>query len=209
MKAEDYFPLKDCDQISLRWIRSLDRKRQWETGLGNTALLVLDMQRFFTDPLSSGYLPSSRTIIERIKRLMGIYEGPVFFTRHRNDPRDIENLMSVWWRGTIKGEIGEIDPSFNTGELPVIDKSHYSALEGTVLRESLKSISVDTVIISGVMTDLCCETTARDAFMKGFKIVFLADCTATETEERHLSTLRIISRAFGEVLTSKELMSRL
>lgn len=209
MKAVDYFPPDRSDQISLRWIRSLDRKRKWETGWGKTALLVLDMQRFFTDPLSSGYLPASGTVIERINGLIRKFEGPVFFTRHWNDPRDFHNLMSLWWRGTINGEMGEIDPSLDSGELRIIDKSHYSAFEGTILQESLRQSNVDTVIISGVMTDLCCETTARDAFMKGFKVLFLADCTATETEERHLSTLRIISRAFGEVLTSKELMSRL
>jgi nicotinamidase-related amidase len=59
------------------------------------------------------------------------------------------------------------------------------------------------------MTDLCCDTTARDGFMRGFKVYLLADCTATATEERHLSTLRTVSNAFGEVLTSKELMSLL
>jgi nicotinamidase-related amidase len=58
------------------------------------------------------------------------------------------------------------------------------------------------------MTDLCCETTARDAFMRGFKVYFVADATATATEERHLATLRAISTGFGEVISSRELLSR-
>ena len=66
-------------------------------------------------------------------------------------------------------------------------------------------MNVDSVIITGVMTDLCCETTARDAFTRGFRVYFMADATATNTEERHLASLRAISRGFGEVLTSKEL----
>jgi nicotinamidase-related amidase len=59
------------------------------------------------------------------------------------------------------------------------------------------------------MTDLCCETTAREAFMRGFKVYFIADGTATATEDRHIGTLRSISNGFGEVISSTELKSLL
>jgi nicotinamidase-related amidase len=104
--------------------------------------------------------------------------------------------------------MADLDPELALEGHHVIEKNHYSAFFGTDLEDRLRDLEVETVIISGLMTDLCCETTARDAFMRGFKVVFLADCTATECEERHLRTLKLVSRAFGEVVTSSDLSSR-
>ncbi len=207
MKAVNYFPLKKADEITMAWIRSLDRKRSWKGGWGKTALLVLDMQRAFTDPSSHAFVPSSLTVLENIGSLKELYQGPVIFTRHSNRI-DGKNLMTEWWKDPISGPMAEIDPSIVSDGHTILEKEHYSAFHDTDLEIFLKDLGIETVIISGVLTDLCCETTARDAFMRGFKVVFLADCTGTETEERHLKTLNVISRAFGEVLTWKELMLR-
>jgi nicotinamidase-related amidase len=207
MKADDYFPTDMADAISDGWVGSLDRKKKW-SDIGKCALLVLDLQRSFTDPSGIAYLPSSITVMRNVSSLLDEFPGPIFFTRHSN--REGEgNLMTVWWRGTIRGEMAELDPDLDIEGYPVIDKSHYSAFVNTNLEEILVQNEIETVVISGVMTDLCCETTARDAFMRGFKVIFLADCTATETEERHIRSLRMIAKGFGEVLTSRELLLRL
>ena len=207
MKADDYFPLDRSDGLSSQWVRDIDRKRTWKEGHGRTALLVLDMQNFFLDPNGHAFLPASITALDRIQDLLKCFKGPVIFTCHRNSMIDTDNLMTIWWKDVIDGKWSEITSDLDTSIGPVIEKEHYSAFHGTELETILRSDEVDSVLISGVMTDLCCETTARDAFMRGFKVIFLADCTATENERRHLSTLNVIAKAFGEVMTSKEYLS--
>lgn len=199
--------MEGSDEKAKSWMRSIDRKRKWRGGWGDAALLILDMQDFFLAPKSHAYMPSGRTALSKILELVKKTNFTVFLTRHVNT-MDEENLMNAWWRDVINGPMSHISSQLNEVKGEIINKSHYSAFHDTELEDLLKKKGIDTVIISGVMTDLCCETTARDAFMRGFKVVFLADCTATETEERHLCTLKSISRAFGEVVTSKELMSR-
>ncbi|MFW3145486.1 MAG: isochorismatase family protein [Thermoplasmatota archaeon] len=206
LKTELYVSEGDLDLRSREWTESIDRKRRWPKGDVKPALLVLDMQMFFLDPDSHAYLPSGRSIIRNLKELIASFTGPIFFSKHVKGTDD--NLMNIWWKDAIEGELSEIIPELAPLASDVIIKEHYSAFYGTKLEKTLRDKGVDSVVISGVMTDLCCESTTRDAFMRGFKVFFLADCTATATEERHLSTLRTISNAFGEVLTFRELMSR-
>jgi isochorismate hydrolase len=208
MRAVDYYPPNLAEELPQKWVGSLDRKRKWRGGPGRTALLILDIQRFFTDPESHAYIPSSGTIIDNIRALIREYKGPVIITKHVNEKND-NNLMALWWRDVVSGDMADIDPSLPYDDDQVVEKNHYSAFHETELEDRLRGMGIDTVLITGLMTDLCCESTARDAFMRGFKVIFLADCTATETEERHLCSLKVISRAFGEVLTSKELPSLL
>jgi nicotinamidase-related amidase len=208
MKAENYFPADRADEISSGWMEKLDRKRKWTDGLGRSALMVLDMQRYFMEPAFGAFLPASVTALEKILYVIERFDGPIIFSRHFNSRKDDRNLMGRWWRNLIEGRASEITPSLDSSKGTVIEKSHYSAFMETGLQDLLDGMDIESVIISGLMTDLCCETTARDAFMRGFKVVFLADCTATETEMRHLSTLNVISRAFGEVLTSREFLLR-
>jgi isochorismate hydrolase len=86
----------------------------------------------------------------------------------------------------------------------VIVKCRYSAFTGTPLDMVLRSLGVEDLIIGGVMTNLCCETTARDAFNRDFNVFFLGDGTATANQELHASALRNISYGFGRVLAVAE-----
>ena len=191
---------------SQEWLKGLGRRKRWPEPTGKAALLVLDMQNFF---LVGGhaFIPVGKAIIPNIKELVSDFDGPVIFTRHVKDV-DGNNLMNVWWSDSIEGEDAEIVKELLPLSKVVVEKHHYSAFYGTPLVEMLYGMGIDSVVISGVMTDLCCETTARDAFMRGFRVYFLADCTATATEERHVSSLWIISEGFGEVMTSEEWRSQ-
>jgi nicotinamidase-related amidase len=62
----------------------------------------------------------------------------------------------------------------------IIDKNRYSAFWRTGLDEFLRSKNVEDVVIAGVLTNCCCETTARDAFMRDYRVFFVSDATATE-----------------------------
>lgn len=204
MRSEDYF---SSDGDLDRWIGSIERKRTWKGGLGKTCLIIADMQRYFMDPDSHAYIASSESVLNNIMEILEVYDGPVIFTRHVDDAGS-DNLMLEWWKGILDGEMSEIDRRLDLTRGRVLVKKHYSAFFGTDLEKILKVMGIETVVITGLMADLCCETTARDAFMRGFKVVVLLDCTATENLERHLCSLRSISKGFGEVLTSEEFRLR-
>ncbi|MBN1539960.1 MAG: isochorismatase family protein [Candidatus Thermoplasmatota archaeon] len=208
MRTEVYVPQGGMEEKVREWLSKLDRKRRWPSGPERPALLVLDMQRFFTGPESHAFIPASREIIPVISNIVEKFKGPIFKTRHIQ-PEDAGNLMTLWWRDRVRGELSEMDAGISGIKGEIIRKEHYSAFHDTGLDRILNELDVGSVIVTGVMTELCCETTARDAFMRGFKVFFIADGTATSTEEKHMSSLKAISHGFGEVISSKELMSRL
>ncbi len=207
MRAERYVSPEDIKVRAEGWVSSLHSRRRWPGKPRKAALLVLDMQRFFLDE-GHALVPAGRSIIGPITDLLETFKGPILFTKHVHDNSPV-NLMNVWWRDSIKGGDAEIVNPLRSFANTVLEKTRYSAFEGTDLAERLRGEGVDSVLIAGILTDLCCETTARDAFMKGFRVYFLADCTATATEERHTASLRVISEGFGEVMTWRKAMSLL
>ncbi|MGA1821876.1 MAG: isochorismatase family protein [Thermoplasmatota archaeon] len=207
VRSECYASADDISAKAEKWVETLGRRRRWPSPPDKPALLVLDMQRYF---LMEGhaFVPAGLSIIPNIRDMIVDFNGPVIFTRHV-DSGEEDNLMGTWWNDSIGGERSEIHEGLSDLADDVIVKEHYSPFRGTDLEDRLRDRSVDSVVISGLMTDLCCETTAREAFMRGFRVYFLADATATNTEGRHLSSLKAVSRGFGEVLTSRELRSLL
>ncbi len=180
------------------------------------ALLVIDMQNFFVHPDGNAYLSGSRHIRKRIRRLIDLFHShdrPVIFTRHEHEPDNSDTgLMDLWWKGnhiyknTWAAEI--------TDKLPrrkddmIISKNRYSAFYNTDLKEILKEQSVDHVLITGVMTNLCCETTARDAFMHDIKVFFCIDGTTTISEEMHLATIGNLAFGFAWIVTAADIVDQ-
>jgi ureidoacrylate peracid hydrolase len=89
----------------------------------------------------------------------------------------------------------------------VIVKHRYSAFIGTELNPLLRAQGVENLIIVGVTTNVCVESTARDGYMLDYHIVLVEDCTASYSEAPHLATLANIRRAFGRVATAEEIAS--
>ena len=175
-----------------------------------SALLVLDMQHYFLDRSSHAYVPSAGTIIPNIQRLITAYsdhEYPLFFTKHTNNT-DNAGLMAGWWRELITADspASEIIPDFNTSVGVVLQKSQYDAFYKTVLAELLQEKSINQIVICGVMTHLCCETTARSAFMQGFDVFFTIDGTATYNQEHHMATLVNLSHGFVTAVLTNEIL---
>ncbi|MEM2868913.1 MAG: isochorismatase family protein [Thermoplasmata archaeon] len=215
MAERPYVTLRNIDERTRVWRRALARysRHPYSIEPQGAALLVIDMQRYFTSPESHAYLPASEAILPRLLALVGEFRrrgAPVIFTRHAHRRGD-EGLMGVWWRECIydTDPLSELDPRLESRGSPVVRKTRYSAFFGTGLERRLRRLGVGTVCVSGVMTHLCCETTARDAFMRDFQVVFLMDATATEDEALHLSSLRTLADGFAEVLSCEELMERL
>lgn len=87
----------------------------------------------------------------------------------------------------------------------VVEKSTYSAFRKTGLEEKLVEMGVDEVIVTGVMTNLCCETTAREAFIRGFRVFFSTDATATSDVDLHEATLKNMAYGFAYLIDSHNL----
>jgi isochorismate hydrolase len=91
-------------------------------------------------------------------------------------------------------------------DFKIIVKNQYDAFYGTELEKHLKSREVEQVIITGILTNLCCETTARSAFVRGFEVFFPIDATAAYNRDYHISTFRNLGYGFCPILTTSELI---
>jgi isochorismate hydrolase len=177
------------------------------------ALLVLDMQRYFLDSESHAFVPSAPAIVPNIKNLQDHFLSkgqPVFQTCHTNTPENAHN-MKEWWRQLIDpdSKSATIIPELSQPKVYHIEKNQYDAFMGTSLEDQLIAAGVTQLVITGVMTHLCCETTARSAFMRGFEVFFTVDGTATYNREFHQATLLNLSHGFAVPVTSLEIVAQI
>ena len=99
--------------------------------------------------------------------------------------------------GTFEHElIAALAPE--AGEL-VIDKNTSSAFNSTGIEWLLRNMEVETLVVAGMATDMCVETTARDAADRGFNVIVVEDATATFFEHHHRAALSAFARVFGQV----------
>jgi len=89
----------------------------------------------------------------------------------------------------------------------IVTKHRYGAFESTDLDLTLRSRGIRTVIMTGIATNVCVETTARQAFLRDYYVVFTSDCTATYAQAEHEATLRNIDSFFGQVVGAEEIVS--
>lgn len=89
----------------------------------------------------------------------------------------------------------------------LVVKHRYSAFVGTDLDPLLRAQGIENLIVTGVTTNVCVESTARHAYTLDYHIVVVSDCTASYSEPPHLATLDNIRRAFGRVATADEIVS--
>jgi len=181
------------------------------------ALLVVDMQNAFIHPDGPIYLPAGAAIVDTIAALAHGFRKagrPVFYTRHAEDPAGGNSgLMAQWWDNSSPQE-GTWEAAIFEGLAPqpgdvIIPKIRYSAFVATDLEPRLRQARVEDVVVTGVMANLCCETTARDAFMRDYRVFFVADGTAAPSREFHLGTLRNLAYGFASVVRGEEILTTL
>ena len=105
------------------------------------------------------------------------------------------------WEGDFYGDIRP-----QPGE-PVVTKHRYSAFYNTDLDSILRSQGIRTIVLTGVATNVCVETTAREGFVRDYYVVLVSDGTATYSDEDQQATIRNIDRFFGEVVTIADVVS--
>jgi isochorismate hydrolase len=118
-------------------------------------------------------------------------------------------MMGRWWPELIMADdpLSRISHRMDTSLGAVLQKPQYDGFFDTNLHQILTEASVRQVVIAGVKTHLCCETTARSAFVHGYEVVFALDGTATDNELHHLATLRNLAHGFANVVTVKEILA--
>lgn len=176
--------------------------------LDRPALVVLDMQRYFLDPEAPAYLPASPAILGNVRRLVEVFREaglPVVFTRHQDAADEGGRPMERWWGRRLESGSpwAELVDGFDPGpDCRVMDKGTYSAFRDTELDAFLADQGVRTLVLAGVQTHLCVETTAREAFVRGFETVVTVDGTAAPDLDLHLGSLRALGQGFARVVTA-------
>jgi nicotinamidase-related amidase len=177
------------------------------------ALLIIDMVKYFCDKEGNAYIPGSDILIKKVKKLVDVFSRnnrPIIFTRHI-DSDEKNNMMTRWWNENIRADdpMSEIIDDFDTSRGEVIVKNQYDAFLNTNLGKILKKKNVKQVVITGVLTNLCCETSARSAFMRGFEVYFITDGTATYKKEMHDATLLNLSYGFAVLLSVDDVIKEM
>ncbi len=181
-----------------------------------SALMVVDMQNFFLDPKSPTFTCGGLAILPNLKKTIAAFRQagrPVIYTKHVHHPDKIDaGIMGWWWEGMcIEGspesEIHqEIAPQ--QGE-KVILKHRYSAFYNTDLETILRCLKIEDLVVTGIMTNMCCESTARDAYYRDYRVFFPADTTGSINEEMHLASLLNLAFGFAYITKAEEIITQL
>jgi nicotinamidase-related amidase len=200
-----YFTPETIQSASQAMLKEVDELRHRHDDIvflpEHAALLVLDMQEYFLAEPSHAFVPSAPAILPGVQALIatfGAFRRPIIFTRHENTSEDAHQ-MGVWWHDLLAPDspAARVTAGLDVSLGKVLHKHQYDAFHETELEGLLFADHVSQVVITGVMTHLCCETTARSAFVHGFEVFFCVDGTATYTEEFHHATLLSLAHGFA------------
>jgi ureidoacrylate peracid hydrolase len=187
-----------------------------------TALVVVDMQNYFVAPGAPAACEHGPAIVPNINRLAEKLRdkgGKVIWIQTEALPEDASDWQNLYEMLGAKGKESRLAGLDSESELydlwPEMDrregddtvvKTRYSAMlpESSDLRRHLEEAGVDTVLITGVATNVCCEATARDSMMMGYRTVMVHDGMATFTDAQHNASLETFYMLFGDVQGTDE-----
>jgi 23S rRNA (adenine2503-C2)-methyltransferase len=194
-------------------MRKKDRRgRTLPFNWARSALLVVDMQGFFLDPGSPAYMPQAHPALLNAGRLGRSFREagrPVFFTAHAGEARSGDGgLMALWWKKACRAGTPEAEVFAALGPLDgeVFRKCRYSAFTNPELLEKLRALGVDSLVVAGLKTNLCVESTVREAFDRGFMCIAAGDAMAARTRELHLASLASMADGFAMVRDTFEIL---
>jgi ureidoacrylate peracid hydrolase len=215
--------LSETIRARARRLHGCDHPYQ-ELDVAKTAHLVIDMQVGFLKGDGPVSLPNAREIlpnVNAISRAVRAKGGLNVFVRFTFDPKDpwvthYESLMSEPLSRSLREEFTRGSHSFELCDAldvsesdPIVDKTRFSPFtrDSSVLDTLLRQRGMDTVIVTGLATNGCCECTARDAHQLGYKVIFIADANAAMTDEEHNATLNNLMPHFADVMTTREILA--
>jgi nicotinamidase-related amidase len=197
-----------------------------------TAMIVVDMQNDFVQEGAPIEIPRARAMVPRLNRLLDVcraHQIPVIYIHHVIRGGDIDAGRLADHHEAIRNNKAIIAGTSNVeiyeglkphpGDL-VVAKPRYSAFYGTDLEAILRSKGIDTLIISGTVTNVCCESTTRDAFSRDYKVIFLSDGNAAgdlpdmgfgpvSAEEIQKVVLTVLAMCFAQVSSIDQVIAEI
>jgi ureidoacrylate peracid hydrolase len=215
------------------WVKERVLRRQGKLfanetiAAGRSALVVVDMQNYFCAEGFPAEVPLSRAIVPNINRLaraMRAAGGTVVWvqtdsaealTRWGNHhkymltPERVQKrLAGLDARADGFRLFGDLEPV--AGDLRVRKTTYSAFMPGSSdLDAQLKVRGIDTVLITGTATNVCCESSARDAMLRDYRVAMISDGNATWTDEEQAGTLNTFAIFFGDVMTTDEALARI
>jgi ureidoacrylate peracid hydrolase len=188
-----------------------------------TALIVIDMQNAWVEPgVSMLEIPQSRTVIDNINRLASATRnaGGIVAWTQSTFPADwthrmYEKFMPKQWRDRIIAEtaLGTHGHALSARmdvmpeDLKVVKTRPSAFIQGSSqLEEQLRIRGRDMLIITGTLTNACCESSARDAMALGFHNIIISDGTATRSDEEHNAALLNLCQLVADVRTTEDVI---
>lgn len=189
-----------------------------------TAFVVIDMQNMFCEPGAPAEVIAARGICDPINRLCeelremgGLVIWITSATVSANGKSDWEHFIRNFVAEDIQERTIEALKPGGHGEQIwqdldvrdtdlVVRKNRYSCLTpgSSMLQSVLSSHGIRNVLIGGTKTNICCESTTRDAMMLDYNVVMVEDCNAALSDEEHRSALENVIQQFGDVMTVDE-----
>lgn len=203
----------------VHWFDSLDPAK--------TAVVVIDMQNTFCAPGGPAEVPTSRGITANIDRLNHAARArgmPVIWVLHANTHWQGRSDWELFFNNVVADEVKartieslaanrqDVWSELHTEAHDlIVMKNRYSALiqGSSTLERQLRNLGIDTLLIAGTKTNVCCEATGRDAMMLDFRTVIVSDACAALSDDEHRATLETFIQQFGDVLTVDEVVERL
>jgi len=193
-----------------------------------TALVVIDLQHaFMNEAVGHAVVPAARDIVPAVNRLAAVVRetgGGVFWIKMTHDDHCLEDWSVAFELATqdmrakriaalSEGTLGhELWPELDARpEDEIVKKYRYSAfMPGTSdLPSRLRARGFDTVLITGTVTNVCCESSARDANMTNFRTIMVSDANAANSEEEHQASLTAFYNVFGDVMDTDMVIASL
>lgn len=206
------------------------KKVTWPIDLKRTALIIVDMQKVFCVAGEGLYVPATQAIIPKIQALstlMRSQQMPIIYLRHvvRGDGHDTGRMLDFYPNvNSLLGRqcpaieiIEDLQPQAND---IIIDKLFYSGFHNTDLDAILRLKDIDTLIVCGTVTNVCCETTVRDGVHREYKMIVLSDANAAmdypdmgfgsvTAEQIQNIALTAMAYEFAEVTDSADIRARI
>ena len=186
-----------------------------------TALVVIDLQNAFMLPGMPVEVPTAREIVPNVNKLAAATRaagGKVYWIK-----MNLEGQSEAWRvffdSDPRRTTLSELTPGSRGFELyadldvrpedTILVKNRFSAfIQGSSdIDRHLRGAGIDTVIIAGTVTNVCCESSARDAMMLNYRLVFVSDANAALSDADHNATLASIIRVFGDIATTNDVIA--
>jgi ureidoacrylate peracid hydrolase len=200
-------------------LTSLEQKASPEHG----ALLVIDVQNDFVaqggffdkvgadvNAIQRDTIPPLLRLVDEARRagVLVVFIQAIYDQQHLSAPMRERNLrtkrdMARCLTGSWGADFFAVRPL--PGE-PVVRKHRYSGMINTELDALLRARGISSLLLTGVATDTCVESTARDAYFMDYYVTLVADCCGGASESDHRGALARFERDYGPVVTSAEVI---